>query len=112
MVALRSLEKMGYRADTAFNGIEVLEALKYKSFDLILMDIQMPDMDGEQAAIEIRKLFPKEPPRILAMTATAVKTELDRYMTVGMNGYLVKPFKQDKLREVLIESYNMLKLKE
>jgi two-component system sensor histidine kinase/response regulator len=112
MVALRSLEKMGYRADTAFNGIEVLEALKYKSFDLILMDIQMPDMDGEQAAIEIRKLFPEEPPRILAMTATAVKTELDRYMTVGMNGYLVKPFKQDKLREVLIESYNMLKLKE
>jgi two-component system sensor histidine kinase/response regulator len=112
MVALRSLEKMGYRADTAFNGIEVLEALKYKSFDLILMDIQMPDMDGEQAAIEIRKLFPEEPPRILAMTATAVKTELDRYMTVGMNGYLVKPFKQDKLREVLIESYNKLKLKE
>ena len=108
-VALRSLEKMGYRADTAFNGIEVLEALKYKSYDLILMDIQMPDMDGEQATIEIRKLFPKEPPRIVAMTATAVKTELDRYMKVGMSGYIVKPFKQDKLRDVLIESYKQLK---
>ena len=111
-VALRSLEKMGYRADTAFNGIEVLEALKYKSYDLILMDIQMPDMDGEQATIEIRKIFPKEPPRIIAMTATAVKTELDRYMKVGMSGYIVKPFKQDMLRDVLIESYKQLKEKE
>jgi len=109
MVALRSLEKMGYRADTAFNGIEVLEALKYKSYDLILMDIQMPDMDGEQAAIEIRKMFPEEPPRIVAMTATAVKTELDRYMEVGMNGCIVKPFKQDKLRSVLVECYTQLK---
>lgn len=111
MVALRSMERMGYRADAAFNGMEVLEALKYKSFDLILMDIQMPDMDGEQATIEIRKIFPEEPPRIIAMTATAVKTELDRFISVGMNGYMVKPFKQDKLKEVLIESFKQLKKK-
>ncbi len=108
-VALRFLEKLGYRADVAFNGIEVLDSLKRQFYDVILMDVQMPDMDGEQATIEIRKTFPpKQQPRIIAMTANAMKIDLDKYIASGMDDYIVKPFKIEELVRSLIESYTYL----
>ncbi len=112
-VARRFLEKIGYHTDVAFNGIEVLDALKRQSYDLIFMDVQMPDMDGEQATMEIRKNFPKEKqPRIIAMTANALKSDLDRYLSEGMDGYIVKPFKIEELVRALIESYQYFHPKE
>ncbi len=106
-VALRFLEKIGYRADIAFNGIEVLDALRRQFYDVILMDVQMPEMDGEQATIEIRKSFlPKQQPRIVAMTANALKSDRERYIASGMDDYIVKPFKIGELVRALIESYS------
>jgi PAS domain S-box-containing protein len=106
-VALRFLEKVGYRADTAFNGFEVIDAMHRQRYDIILMDVQMPEMDGEQATIEIRKQFPSDvQPLIFAVTANALKSDLERYIKVGMNGYIVKPFKLEDLVGLLIDSYN------
>ena len=106
-VALRFLEKIGYRADVAFNGIEVLDALRRQFYDVILMDVQMPEMDGEQATIEIRKSFlPNQQPRIIAMTANAMKSDREKYISSGMDDYIVKPFKIEELVRALIESYS------
>ncbi|HSP87880.1 MAG TPA: response regulator [Ignavibacteriaceae bacterium] len=108
-VALRFLEKIGYKADVAFNGIEVMSALQLQRYDVILMDIQMPDLDGEQATLEIRKLFPeKHQPRIIAVTANAMKDDIDRYLLNGMDDSLIKPFKIESLVRVLTESYIVL----
>ncbi len=106
MVVLKFLTNLGYHADVAFNGNEVLDALFRQSYDVILMDVQMPGMDGEQATIEIRKSLPTErQPRIIAMTANVLKSDLDRYIAVGMNDYIVKPFKIEKLVQILNETY-------
>ncbi len=105
-VALRFLEKIGYRADVSFNGIEVLDALRRQFYDVILMDIQMPEMDGEQATIEIRRSFlPNQQPRIVAMTANALKSDRVKYIASGMDDYIVKPFKIEELVRALVESY-------
>ena len=105
-VALRFLEKIGYKADIAFNGIEALKALKYKNYDVVLMDVQMPGMDGEQCTIEIKNKFPVEKqPRIIAVTANALNTDRDRYLSIGMDDYIVKPFKLEELTRALVESY-------
>ena len=105
-VALRFLEKIGYKADIAFNGIEVLEALKRQPYDIILMDVQMPEMDGEQATIAIRKNYPlRLQPRIVAMTANAMKSDREKYLAAGMDDYIVKPFKIEELVRALIESH-------
>jgi PAS domain S-box-containing protein len=102
-VAIRFLEKIGYKADIAFNGLEVLDALNRQVYDVILMDVQMPEMDGEQATIEIRRQFPDErQPRIVAMTANALSTDRERYLSVGMDGYIVKPFKMEELVKELL----------
>jgi len=105
-VAVRFLEKIGYRADVAFNGIEALEALKRQSYDVVLMDVQMPEMDGEQCTLEIRKhLQAGKQPRIIAVTANALSTDRDRYLSIGMDDYIVKPFKLEELVRALVESY-------
>ncbi len=108
-VALKILEKLGYGADVAFNGLEVLDALRRQKYDIILMDVQMPELDGEQATIEIRRTFPlTQQPRIVAMTANAMKSDRERYMAAGMDDYIVKPFKVEELVRALIESYTYL----
>ena len=105
-VALRFLEKIGYRADVAFNGIEALEALKRQSYDVVLMDVQMPEMDGEQCTLEIREHLPAgKQPRIIAVTANALSTDRDRYLSIGMDDYIVKPFKLEELVRALVESH-------
>lgn len=101
-VALRILEKLGYRADVAANGFEVLEALKRQHYDIVLMDVQMPEMDGVQATQVILKDYAEdERPRIVAMTAHAMEGDRERYLNMGMDDYVSKPIHLDDLISAL-----------
>jgi PAS domain S-box-containing protein len=106
-VATRSLSKLGLNADVAGNGLEALKALEIKDYDLIFMDMQMPEMDGLTATREIRKLIPDQPqnPLIIAMTANAMQGDRQRCLDAGMNDYLSKPIKLDDIRVVLRRWY-------
>jgi CheY-like chemotaxis protein/HPt (histidine-containing phosphotransfer) domain-containing protein len=107
-VALSILEKIGYRADVASNGQEALEALHRQSYDVILMDGQMPEMDGEQATIQIRTNWPAgQQPRIIAMTANAMQGDRERYLAVGMDDYVSKPIRVEELVRALEQSQPM-----
>ena len=101
-LALRTLEKLGYQSDLAQNGREVLECLGKKSYDLILMDIQMPEMDGLETSRRIRNTIPRESqPYILALTANAMQGDREMCLEAGMDDYMTKPFKQELLKEKL-----------
>jgi PAS domain S-box-containing protein len=102
-VALRMLSKLGYQADVAANGLEALKALEISSYDLVLMDMQMPEMDGLTATEEILSRYParEDRPVIIAMTANALKGDRERCLAVGMNDYLSKPVKLPQLKEVI-----------
>ena len=105
MVLLKMLNKLGYKADVAANGKEVLRSLELQLYDLILMDIQMPEMDGFEAAKAIRKRFGSaDQPKIIAITAYALKGDREKCLAAGMDDYISKPVKLDELRTVL-ESY-------
>ncbi len=102
-VAVCILEKLGYRADTVSNGLEAVEAVRRGAYDLVLMDGQMPEMDGEQAAIQIRKELPAaRQPWIVAMTANVMTDDRERYQAAGMNDYISKPVRVERLVEVLL----------
>ena len=104
-VALRMLERVGYRAEVAANGLEVLAALRRQPYDVILMDIQMPEMDGMEATKQIRKEWPaEEQPHIIALTANALKGDRERYLAGGVDDYLSKPVKMKPLVEALQRS--------
>lgn len=97
-VALGFLAKYGYRADVAGNGLEVLDALTRQSYDLILMDINMPEMDGLVATQKIRQGPNSETqPYIIAMTANAMYEDRKRCLEVGMNDYISKPIRMSEL---------------
>ncbi|MCA9917016.1 MAG: response regulator [Anaerolineales bacterium] len=101
-VALRMLERLGYRADLAANGQEAVAALVNHPYDLILMDIQMPEMDGVQATQQIRQtLQPARQPRIVAVTANALAGDRERYLASGMDDYISKPIKVEELIRIL-----------
>ena len=104
-VASRMLERMGYIVDQATNGLEALHALEGKSYDLILMDIQMPEMDGVTATKHIIANYDQsERPRIVAVTAHAMKGDRERYLEAGMDGYISKPVRVEKLVEAIYET--------
>jgi len=104
-VVLRILSRMGYRADVAANGIEVLDALERQEYDLILMDVHMPELDGIEATRRIIQRFQgRRRPRIIAMTADALQGDRDRCLAAGMNGYLSKPIYIQQLKAVLEEA--------
>lgn len=92
------LRKKGFRVDIAANGHEALRAMRERPFDLVLMDIQMPEMDGIEATARIRELAgtPSEIP-ILGVTAHALKGDRERVLAAGMNDYIEKPIRQDEL---------------
>jgi CheY-like chemotaxis protein len=101
-VMSQMLRKLGYRADMASNGLEVLKALERQAYDLVLMDIQMPEMDGLEAASQIRKRLPAaKQPRIIALTAYAMEGDRERCLEAGMDGYIAKPVKMEDLRAAL-----------
>ncbi|NMB85097.1 MAG: response regulator [Methanothrix sp.] len=100
-VALLMLKKLGYSADVAANGLEVLQSLKHKDYDVILMDVQMPEMDGLKAAKFINEMNLKRRPAILAMTAYALEGDRERCLNAGMDGYISKPVKIEELRSAL-----------
>ncbi|MGB7545607.1 MAG: PAS domain S-box protein, partial [Methanothrix sp.] len=103
MVALRMLERLGHRADTAVNGKEVLEALQNRSYDIVLMDVQMPEMDGLEAARRIRSSKSGQP-YIIALTAHAMKGDREVCMEAGMNDYVSKPVRMEELRAAIMRS--------
>jgi len=104
-IALLNLEKLGHQVRFANNGIEAVELYKKENFDVVFMDIQMPEMGGLEATGQIREyeakqhIIKKIP--IVALTANALKTDKEKYLAAGMNDYLSKPFKQQDLIEVL-----------
>jgi PAS domain S-box-containing protein len=101
-VALRMLHKLNYVADTVCNGKEVLVALSQHDYDVILMDIQMPEMDGFEATRSIyAQVEEKSRPIIVAMTANAMKEDRDRCLAAGMQDYIAKPIRLEDLQMVL-----------
>ena len=101
-VAMIHLRKLGYSADVANNGLEALAAIEKDDYALVLMDIQMPEMDGYQAAQEIRRQYDKDHlVPIIAMTANAMKGDREKCLAAGMDDYLPKPVRPDKLRAML-----------
>lgn len=103
-VALRMLERLGYRADAVANGLEVLQALDRMPYEVVLMDVQMPDMDGLEATKKIRALPPKRQPYIIAMTAHAMKGDREECLQAGMNDYVSKPVRIEELQGALERS--------
>jgi signal transduction histidine kinase/DNA-binding response OmpR family regulator len=97
-LALLMLERMGYRADLAANGVAALQALQRQTYDTVFMDIQMPEMDGIQATLRIRKDFPLlSQPRIIAMTANAMSSDRELCLQAGMDDYISKPVHIEEL---------------
>ena len=104
-VALRLLERMGYTADVVSNGVAVLEALEREPYDVILMDMQMPEMDGMQATQRIRETLPPErQPWIVAMTAHVIEGYREWCLESGMDDYVAKPVQVEDLVSALREA--------
>jgi signal transduction histidine kinase/CheY-like chemotaxis protein/sensor domain CHASE-containing protein len=92
------LKLLGYSADIVANGLEVIEAVKRQKYELIFMDIQMPEMDGYEATSIIIDHLKTNRPIIIAMTANAMKSDRDKCMEVGMDDYITKPLKVEDLQ--------------
>jgi CheY-like chemotaxis protein/HPt (histidine-containing phosphotransfer) domain-containing protein len=101
-VALLLLEQLGYSADVAANGYEVLAALHRQPYDVVLMDVQMPDMDGLEATRRIQAEWPEaQRPRVVAMTASALVADRNACLSAGMDGFLSKPILIRELQAAL-----------
>jgi CheY-like chemotaxis protein len=101
-VALSFLERLGYRADVVANGLEVLSSLRRQPYDVVLMDVQMPELDGLEATRRIRQLSAsglaaEVQPRIIAMTANALKEDCEVCLAAGMDDYVSKPVQVEEL---------------
>jgi CheY-like chemotaxis protein len=104
-VTLRLLHHLGYRADLVADGREVLQAVGRQAYDVVLMDIQMPELDGVEAAREVvRQRGADGLPRIIAMTANAMPGDRETYIAAGMDGYLAKPIELEDLATVLAQA--------
>jgi CheY-like chemotaxis protein len=105
-VALSFLERLGYRADVAANGLEVIGSLRRQPYDVVLMDVQMPEMDGLEATRRIRQLPLSElaaeaQPRIIAMTANAMREDCETCLAAGMDDYISKPVQVEEIVRAL-----------
>ncbi|HSK65970.1 MAG TPA: response regulator, partial [Anaerolineales bacterium] len=103
-LALRILEQMGYRADVASNGIEAIQSIERQTYDVILMDVQMPEMDGLDATRHIRRLADVSQPHIVAMTANALEGDREACLAAGMNDYVSKPIRVHELVQALLQA--------
>jgi CheY-like chemotaxis protein len=101
-VAQHTLGRLGYRADVAANGLEVLEAFSRQAYDVVLMDLHMPEMDGSEATRLLRHRFPEDRmPAIVAVTADAMQGDRERCLQAGMDYYISKPLRIEDLVQVL-----------
>jgi CheY-like chemotaxis protein/HPt (histidine-containing phosphotransfer) domain-containing protein len=101
-VGLSVFQKLGYRADIANNGLEVLKALEQKAYDVLFLDVQMPEMDGLEAARRICQTWPPEKrPRIIAMTGNALMGDREKCLAAGMDDYISKPVRIGELQSAL-----------
>jgi signal transduction histidine kinase/DNA-binding response OmpR family regulator/HPt (histidine-containing phosphotransfer) domain-containing protein len=104
-LALRVLARMGYHADVAANGLEVLQALERQLYDVVLMDVQMPEMDGLEATRALRRELPdSRQPHVIAMTANAMQGDREMCLAAGMNDYVSKPIRIGELVQALRNS--------
>ncbi|HET9083886.1 MAG TPA: GAF domain-containing protein [Candidatus Limnocylindrales bacterium] len=101
-LALRLLERMGYRADVAENGLAAISAVEGSTYDVILMDVQMPELDGLEATRRIRRRWPGDRPRIVAMTANAMDGDREACLAAGMDDYIAKPIAPEALQASLM----------
>ncbi|MGI9024886.1 MAG: GAF domain-containing protein [Burkholderiaceae bacterium] len=102
-LALRLLQQMGYRADVASNGVEAIECVARQPYDVVLMDVQMPEMDGLEASRRITQRWPAHTrPRVVAMTANAMQGDREECLAAGMDDYLTKPIRVDQLVDALM----------
>ena len=104
-LALRLLQQMGYRADLASNGAEAIDSIERQPYDVVLMDVQMPEMDGLEAARRIVARWPNgERPRIVAMTANAMQGDREACLAAGMDDYVTKPIRVEALVQALLQA--------
>ena len=96
----RILNKLGYLTDIVENGMQVIEALKTKNYNVILMDVQMPEMGGFEATQQIRQM-PIEQPYIIAMTANSMSGDRDKCLKAGMDEYISKPMRLKVITDIL-----------
>lgn len=102
-LALRMLSQLGYRADLAGNGLEAVQSAIRQTYDVILMDMQMPELDGLDATRRIRTLSLAAQPHIVAMTANAMPGDREMCLAAGMNDYISKPIRPEELVRALNE---------
>jgi CheY-like chemotaxis protein len=103
-IMLNMLARIGYKADLAADGVEAIDAVRRQVYDVVLMDIQMPNMDGLEAARAIRGHSSDRPqPRIFAVTAHATADDRKACLNAGMDGYLTKPVREELLSRTLVE---------
>jgi CheY-like chemotaxis protein/nitrogen-specific signal transduction histidine kinase len=108
-VATLLLSKMGYRVDVANNGAEAVAAATRQEYDVVLMDVQMPEVDGLEATARIRAALPQErQPRIIAMTAEAMAGDRERCLSAGMDDYLTKPVRAAEIEAALLRAAHCL----
>ena len=106
-VGLRFLDRLGYRADAVANGIEAVNTLETRRYDLVLMDLQMPEMDGFEASRQIRQRLPlDQQPRIVALTANALHGDRERCLAAGMNDYIAKPVKMHEIADAIRRQFS------
>jgi GAF domain-containing protein/DNA-binding response OmpR family regulator len=103
-LALRLLANMGYGADLARDGLEAIAALERTDYDVVLMDVQMPELDGLEATRRLRARWPERPVHVVAMTANAMAGDRDACLAAGMNDYVSKPIRPVELAEALARS--------
>ena len=100
-VVLQMLKRLGCTADVAANGIEALQALERQHYDLVLMDVKMPKMDGLEATRIIRQRWPDNGPKVVAVTAYALEGDMEKCLEAGMDDYISKPVRMEELVAVL-----------
>ena len=101
-LAVRLLQKMGYRTDLAGNGLEAIQSIERQEYDVVFMDVQMPEMDGLEASRQINKRWGRtDRPRIVAMTANALQGDREKCLAAGMDDYMSKPIRVDDLVNAL-----------